>query len=92
VHELGSDFDAFGVVAPETAQGTALKEDGRPDARPVVDRVALDVENLACHAKSSAVPVDFGLSALYLVVIYQISDHKSSIFLTIFLHFYPDLV
>jgi translation elongation factor EF-1beta len=68
-------------VAPETAQGTALEEDGRPDARPIVDRVALDVENLACHAKSSAVPVDFGLSALYLVVIYQISDHNSSTFL-----------
>jgi hypothetical protein len=80
MHELRSDFDAFGVVAPLTAQGTALQEDGRPDARPVVDRVALDVENPACHAETSASLMRKFLSALCLVVIYQISGQKSSYF------------
>ena len=49
VHELGSDRDAFRIVAPEAAQAAALEKDGRPDARSVVDRVALDVKDAARH-------------------------------------------
>jgi hypothetical protein len=67
-------------VAPLTAQGTALEEYGRPDPRPVVDRVALDVENSASHAKTFASLMRKLLSALCLVVIYQISGQKSSYF------------
>jgi hypothetical protein len=67
-------------VAPEAAQGTALEEDGRPDARPVMDRVALDVENPAGHAKTSLWPDKDTFPAIYIVVIYQISVKKSSFF------------
>jgi hypothetical protein len=49
VHELGAGRDAFGIVAPEAMQAAALEEDGRPDARSVMDRVAFDVENAARH-------------------------------------------
>jgi hypothetical protein len=34
----------FGIVAPETAEGTALKEYGGPDTGTIVDGKPLDVE------------------------------------------------
>ena len=47
--DLGLPGDALGVVAPRAAHGAALEEDGGPDARAVVDRELLDVEDLAGH-------------------------------------------
>jgi hypothetical protein len=35
---------AFGVVAPDAGQGAAFEEKGDPDARPVIEGKALDVE------------------------------------------------
>jgi hypothetical protein len=49
VHELGPGRDAFGIVAPEAAQGASFEKDGRPDARTVMDRVAFDVEDPTRH-------------------------------------------
>ena len=42
---LGVRQEAFRVVAPFTAQGAALKENGRTDPRAVLCREALQVEN-----------------------------------------------
>ena len=38
---------ALGIVAPPALQGAALEKDGGPDARPVVDGVFLDVEDVS---------------------------------------------
>ena len=41
----GWELDGFGVVAPDAGQRAALEEDGRPDARPVVQRVGPHVDD-----------------------------------------------
>ena len=41
---LGLRFHALGIMAPPTSQRTALQEHGRPDPRPVLDRILLDIE------------------------------------------------
>jgi hypothetical protein len=40
-------FDGFRILAPETMQGTTLKENHCPDSRAVVDGKPLDIENQA---------------------------------------------
>ena len=45
VEQLRLRIPALRVVAPDAAQRTALHEDGCADAWPVVDGVALDVED-----------------------------------------------
>jgi hypothetical protein len=47
--DLRFGTDRLWVVAPETMQGTALQEHSGPNARPIVYRKALDVEDNACH-------------------------------------------
>ena len=42
--KLGQLMLGFGVIAPYTAQGTPLEEDGGSDPRPIVDGVSLDIE------------------------------------------------
>jgi hypothetical protein len=49
MHEFGAGIEAFGIVTPETPQGAPFEKDGRPYTRPVVDRIALDVEYPANH-------------------------------------------
>ena len=48
--QLGPRGQAFRIVAPGAVQGTALEEDRGADAGPVVQRVALDVEDHAGHS------------------------------------------
>ena len=50
-HELGGGGIGLRIGAPEAAQGAALQEHGDPDARAVMDGIALDVEygSLAAH-------------------------------------------
>src|SRR5690606_942485 len=45
------------VVAPQASERAALQEDGRPDARTVVEREALDVEDEAGHVGSEGLKV-----------------------------------
>ena len=55
VHEFRREVLRLRVGAPHAAQRAALEEDGRPDARTVVDAVPLDVEHgpcNACHCRS----------------------------------------
>jgi len=35
----------FRILAPQAAEGAPFEEDGRPNSRTIVDRVALDIEN-----------------------------------------------
>jgi hypothetical protein len=44
---FGMGFDGFRILAPETMQGTTLKENHCPDSRAVVDGKPLDIENQA---------------------------------------------
>jgi hypothetical protein len=50
VLQLGVTLPPFRIMAPETAEGTALEEYGRADAGAVVDRKPLDAENGTCPA------------------------------------------
>ena len=53
VEYLGLWRPTLGVVAPHTAQGTPLHEDGCADAWAVVDGIALDVEYQRFHILQS---------------------------------------
>jgi hypothetical protein len=44
-HEFRCQGLPFGIVAPEAVQRAAFEEDGRPDPRPVVDRIFPDIED-----------------------------------------------
>ena len=51
--DLPFSFQSFGIVAPETAERTALQKDRRADPRAVVDGKLLNIENAAFHAPAS---------------------------------------
>ena len=44
---MGGRTQAFGVVAPPARQGAALKKNGGPDARTIVDGILFYVKNLS---------------------------------------------
>jgi len=59
VEKLGLEGLRFGIGAPETPEPAAFQEEHRPDARSVVDGVALNVEDEALpyfRVRNSAVP------------------------------------
>ena len=43
--QLWENTPSFGIVAPETTEGTAFEEYGRPDAGAIMDGKPLDVEH-----------------------------------------------
>ena len=56
--DVDDGSQAFGVVAPKAAQGAAFEEDGGANARAVVDREALDIEDDAAGHPLPACPVE----------------------------------
>ena len=78
-HEVGAEGDPLGIVAPEAVEGAALEEDGRPDARAVMDGEVLDIKYEARVPATFFGAVLAGPLSLSCWLIYQISDCLSSL-------------
>lgn len=56
-HQLRAGRKTFRIVAPCTAQRTAFKKYGGPDAVAIVKRKFLDVENSACRYENPSLMI-----------------------------------